>query len=272
MKQSVAPLAMLLLMSGCATPNTINLGGVSYIDRAASRVELGGLGLKAGDGAGFHHLASASQCTIDIPVSLDLLVENFPSAIQGFTPPKLKAIAQRYARTRDSLKQSSLVGLSIRESDLESWFAAQPSEHCTNLIERNLEDIRFISSVILVVQHESIQNSTAQRPKLSVKLGQGGELVFSLGATDELLFVANATDIIGYRSAHLCWSEPRGEAVSVRVDDARFNACPIGFSQSAPTGWVRGGAAGNVEIVNTVETQDQGAETQSMQEPAPASP
>jgi len=230
------------MVAGCTTPATINLGGVSYIDRAATRVELGGLGLKAQDGAGYHHLASAAQCNIDIPVSLDLLVEKFPSAIQGFTPPKLKAIAQRYARTRDALKQSSLVGLSVRESDLETWFAGQPSEHCTNLIERNLKDIRFISSVILVVQHESIQNSTADRPKLTVRIGPDGELVFRSMTSEEPLFAANATDIIGYRSAHLCWSEPSGEALTIRVDDARFNACPLGFSESAPAGWVRGGA------------------------------
>ena len=240
--QSIAPLTILAMVVGCATPATINLGGVSYIDRAASRVELGGLGLKAQDGVGYHHLASANQCTMDIPVSLDLLVEEFPSAIQGFTPPKLKAIAQRYARTRDALKQSSLMGLSIRESDLERWFSGQPSEHCTNLIQRNLEDIRFISSVIVVVQHESIQSSTAERLEIEVRMGADGNLVFRSKSSEEPLFVANATDVIGYRSAHLCWSEPIGEAVAIRVDDARFNPCPLGFSEAAPEGWQRGGA------------------------------
>ena len=134
------------------------------------------------------------------------------------------------------------MGLSIRESDLERWFAEQPSEHCTNLIERNLEDIRFISSVIVVVQHESIQSSTAERPKIEVRMGVDGDLIFRSKNTEEPLFVANATDIIGYRSAHLCWSEPSGEAVAIRVDDARFNACPLGFSETAPEGWQRGGA------------------------------
>ena len=254
MKYLVVLSLLLLVLSGCATPSTINLGGVSYIDRAASRVELGGLGLKAGDGAGYHHLASASECAIDIPVSIDLIVEKFPSALQGFTPPKLKAIAQRYARTRDALKQSSLVGLSIRESDLEAWFAAQPSEHCTNLIQRNLEDVRFISSVILVVQHSSIQNSTDQRLKLKVKISANGELIFGSETSEEPLFRANATDVIGYRSAHLCWSEPLGEAVSVRVDDPRFSACPLGFSESAPADWKRGGAAPAEEAQPTEAT------------------
>ena len=243
MTYSVALLPSLLILSSCAAPSTINLGGVSYIDRAASRVELGGLGLRAGDGAGYHHLASASECAIDIPVSVDLIVEKFPSAIQGFTPPKLRAVAQRYARTRDALKASSLVGLSIRESDLEAWFAAQPSEHCTTLIQRNLEDIRFISSVVVVVQHASIQSSTDQRLKLKVNIGDNGELIFGSETSEEPLFSANATDIIGYRSAHLCWSEPRGEALSVRVDDPRFSACPLGFLETAPEGWTRGGSA-----------------------------
>ena len=50
---------------------------------------------------GYHHLASASQRTMDIPVSLDLLVEKFPMH-QGL-PHRNSAIAQRY---RTALKQA----------------------------------------------------------------------------------------------------------------------------------------------------------------------
>ena len=233
----------IFLVTGCAGPSTIGLGGVAYTDRAASRVELGGLGLQAGDGAGYHHLASAAECAIEVPVSVDLVVETFPAAIQSFTPPKLKAIAQRYARTKQSLQQSALVGVSIRESDLEKWYASAASEHCDTLIQRNLEAIRFIASAILIVQHPRIQNSTHERLKLKVQLGESGEVHFKDPTSDETLFISDATDVIAYRSAHLCWSEPNGEQLSIRIDDTRFSACPLGFSESAPEGWTRGGIA-----------------------------
>lgn len=264
---TLAALSLLLLATSCAAPSTINLGGVSYLDRAASRVELGGLGLRASDGAGYHHLASASECALQIPVSLDLIVENFPSALQGFDPPKLKAIAQRYARTRDALKESSLMALSIRDTDLEAWFKENPSEHCVQLIERNLEDIRFISSVLVVVQHQSIQSSTDQRPKLVVSLGNNGELNVKAEGGEEALFIANATDIIAYRSAHLCWSEPRGTALSVRIDDPRFTACPLGFLESPPTDWKRGGSP----ELQVVQTEEAATEPQT-EATTPASP
>ena len=207
---------------------------VNYTDRAASRVELEALGSKLVM-CGYHHLEASLQQKV-----IDVMVETFPAAIQSFTPPKLKAIAQRYARTKKSLQESALIGVSIRESDLEKWFASAASEHCDTLIQRNLEAIRFISSVILIVQHPSIQNSTHERIKLKVQLGEHGEVHFKAPETDETLFIANATDVIAYAAA-LCWSEPNGETLSIRVDDARFSACPLGFSESAPEGWQRGG-------------------------------
>ena len=254
-KKLTAMTVTLVLVAGCAGPSMIGLGGVNYTDRAASRVELGGLGLQAGDGAGYHHLASAAECAIDVPVSIDVIVETFPAAIQSFTPPKLKAIAQRYARTKKSLQESALIGVSIRESDLEKWFASAASEHCDTLIQRNLEAIRFISSVILIVQHPNIQNSTHERIELKVQLGEHGEVHFKAPETEKTLFIANATDVIAYRSAHLCWSEPNGETLSIRVDDARFNACPLGFSESAPEGWQRGGVVSTATAEETTGGQ-----------------
>ena len=217
---------------------------VNYTDRAASRVELGGLGSKLVM-VGYHHLASAAECAIDVPVSIDVIVETFPAAIQSFTPPKLKAIAQRYAPAPEIVAGECADWREHSRKRLEKWFASAASEHCDTLIQRNLEAIRFISSAVLIVQHPSIQNSTHERIKLKVQLGAHGEVHFNVPETDETLFIANATDVIAYRSAHLCWSEPNGETLSIRVDDARFNACPLGFSESAPEGWERGGVVGS---------------------------
>ena len=100
--------------------------------------------------------------------------------------------------------------------------------------QRNLEAIRFIASAILIVQHPRIQNSTHERLELKVQLGESGEVHFKDPTSDETLFISDATDVIAYRSAHLCWSEPNGEQLSIRIDDTRFSACPLDFRKALP--------------------------------------
>ena len=53
-KKLTATTVALVLVTTVLALSTIGLGGVTYTDRAASRVELGGPA-QAGDGAGYHH-------------------------------------------------------------------------------------------------------------------------------------------------------------------------------------------------------------------------
>ena len=228
---------ILFVVAACTSPSMVRLGGVSYVDRAASRVELGGLGIRADSGPGFHHLASIDECGINVPIAIDFVVREFPAAISGFDPPKLKAIAQRYARSRASLQKSSLISVSLRESDLESWFNRAPSAQCTELIRRNLEQVRFINAVVVLVTHSSLTAPDAHLAQLEATLGPRGHIIFRHPGNPEPLFTTGATDTIAYQSAHLCWSEPTGDTLTVRIDDPRFSVCPIGYTETAPEGW-----------------------------------
>jgi len=238
-KMPVVRVGLALLLASCSVAPGFRFHGLDFFDNSASQAQLGNLGIRSSSlGEGFDRGAFLSECgELKTALSVDAVIPEASSLRGGFgEETTLLQMATRLGYTEEEVADLSIVVLSLDTMLLAEELRTNLRARCRSFIEENRDQVRFVTSVAAVVRLGALHGAVGKLRADAVALPRGEtKLTVSLKRDHKVTIAPDA--VFAYRSSHLCWSHPRGDNLSVRIDDGRYARCPPGFGDMAPQGW-----------------------------------